>query len=95
MKHAFHILDILHCSGNVNKLAKFECIDSGLVFPRAHKKQESIWYKLNFMRGKPRANPQDYIDISNDDQLVFALKEGLKEAQILCESVNIKPKHNG
>ena len=57
MKHAFDILDVLHYSGNVTKLAKFECIDSGLVFPRAHKKQESIWYKLNFMHGKPNWEP--------------------------------------
>ena len=95
MERAFDISDVLHCSGNVNKLAKFECIDNGLVFPRAHKKQESIWSKLNFMHDKPLANLKDYIDISNDDQLVFALKEGLKEAQILCESLNMKPKHNG
>ena len=87
--------DVLHCRGNVNKLVKFDCIDSGLVIPRTHKKKESIWSKLNFMHGKPLANLQDYIDISNDDQLVFALKEGLKEAQILCESLNMKPKHNG
>ena len=79
--------DVLHCRGNVNKLVKFDCIDSGLVIPRTHKKKESIWSKLNFMYGKPHANLQDYIDISNDDHIVFALKEGLKEAQILCEFV--------
>ena len=38
------------------------------------------------MYGKPHANLQDYIDISKfDDQLVFALKDGSKEAQILFE----------
>ena len=82
MESAFDISDVLHCSGNVNKLAKFECIDTGLAFPKAHKKQESIWSKLNFMHGKPLANLQDYIYISNDDKLVFPLEEGLKEAQI-------------
>ena len=48
MERAFDISDVLHCSGNVNKLAKFECIDSGLVFPRAHKKQELIDDDLHF-----------------------------------------------
>ena len=92
---ALDISDVLHCSENVNKLAKFECIDIGLVFPRAQKKQDKIWSKFNFMHGKPLANLQDYIDISNNDQLFFALNKGLKEAPILCESLNMKPKRNG
>ena len=79
MEHAFDISDVLHCSGN-------ECIDCGLFFKRAHKKRESIWCKIKFMHGKPLGNLQDYIDISKfDDQLVFALKDGSKEAQILFE----------
>ena len=32
MERAFDLSDLLHCIGNLNKLAKFECNDKGLVF---------------------------------------------------------------
>ena len=60
MERSFDLTDLLHCTGNLNKLAKFECSDSGLVFSQAHKKQECIQEDLNKKGGVARANLKDY-----------------------------------
>ncbi|MCO5582122.1 hypothetical protein L7F22_036012 [Adiantum nelumboides] len=91
MERAFDLSDLLHCTGNLNRLASFECFDNGLIFSQAHKKQECIWKELNKQNNVPMANLKDYKEVDDDNKNIASLKEGLKLAQDLCKSLNMEP----
>lgn len=69
-------------------MSAIEYGDNGLEFDRAHNKQTNIWEKLH-LRLEQKLG--DYSAMGTDEDVVFALKEGLKEVQSMLIILNMAP----
>lgn len=81
--------DLLSSAGALNRISEFQA-GSNLSFPAAHSKQENIWVDMNHMPGIPLANLNNYTVVSTDEQIVYALKEGLAEAKVMCRELGME-----
>jgi hypothetical protein len=84
MERAYDFHELLGCANTINYLARIEYRDNGLKFNRQHNKQKNIWGTLHpLVEGQPPVDLDDYSNICTDNDLVLALKQGLREAQSL------------
>jgi hypothetical protein len=73
-------------------LAAIEYRNNGLKFDRVHNKQQNVWGDLHpLAEGKTPPNLGGYLHISDDSNIVNALKEGLKEAQSMLRILYMAP----
>ena len=92
MEQAYDFQELVVCANTVNWLAAIEYGHNGLKFDRAHNKQRNIWAKLHPLEaGQSPANLADYSAIAIDQDIVAALKEGLKAAQTQLKVLNMAP----
>jgi hypothetical protein len=92
MERAYDFHELVGCASTVNKLAAIEYGENGLKFDRAHNKQHNIWAELHPLEpGQEPVNLADYSDLASDADFVSALKEGLKAAQSMLNSLNMAP----
>ena len=92
MERAYDFQELLGAANTVNHLSQIEYGGNGLKFERAHNKMNNIWAKLHKLEGdEVEPNLGDYSAVSTDEQVITALKEGLKEAQRMFNSLNMAP----
>ena len=92
MERAYDFQELVGCANTVNQLAAIEYGPNGLQFGRAHNKQQNIWADLHPLeRGQSPADLGDYSELAKEEDLVVALKEGLKAAQAQLKSLNMAP----
>jgi hypothetical protein len=92
MERAYDFQELLNCTNALNHLAAIEYGENGLKFPRAHNKQKNIWADMHpLAEGEVPAVLDDYSLIKSDEDVVLALKEGLKEAQAMIRTLNMAP----
>ena len=92
MERAYDFQELLGAANTVNHLSQIEYGGNGLKFERAHNKMNNIWAKLHKLEGdEVEPNLGDYSAVSTDEQVITALKEGLKEAQRMINSLNMAP----
>ena len=79
MERSYDFHDLVNTSNTLNRLSSVEYGENGLQFGRVHNKVEIIWSKLHPLReGEIVADLADYSFISTDQDIIAALKEGLK-----------------
>jgi hypothetical protein len=92
MERAYDFHELVNCANTLNQLTAIEYGDNGLQFARVHNKQQNIWYELRPLpEGQEKSNLADYSELTIDDEIILALKEGLKEAQGLLWILNMAP----
>ena len=92
MERAYDFHELVGCANTVNQLAAIEYGHNGLQFDRAHNKQCNVWSDLHPLQpGEEEADLSDYIALGSDEDFVTALKEGLKAAQSMLNSLNMAP----
>ena len=92
MERAYDFKELLNCSNALNHLVAIEYGENGLKFPRAHNKQKNIWADMHpLAEGEQCGNLADYSLIGSDEDVVLALKDGLKEAQAMIRTLNMAP----
>jgi hypothetical protein len=92
MERAYDFNELLGAANTVNHLSQMEYGGNGLKFARAHNKMNNIWGKLHKLEVEElEPNLGDYSAVSTNDDVVTALKEGLKEAQRMINSLNMAP----
>jgi hypothetical protein len=92
MEKAYNFHELITCTNALNQLSAVEYGKNGLKFSRVHNKQKNVWANLYPLEvGEEVANLVDYSGLEGDEGIIFALKEGLKEAQGLIRVLNMAP----
>jgi hypothetical protein len=82
MEQAYDFHELLGCANTINHLAGIEYGDNGLKFIRQHNKQKNIWGTIHpLAEGQHPIDLGDYSNICTNNDLILALKQGLREAQ--------------
>ena len=92
MERAYDFHELLSSANTVNHLSQIEYGGNGIKFGRAHNKMNNIWAKLHGLEeGETAPDLGDYSGVATNEAVVDALKEGLKLAQRLINSLNMAP----
>ena len=92
MERAYDFQELVGCANTVNQLVAIEYAENGLRFDRAHNKQRNIWADLHPLEaGEAPANLANFSSLSTNEDIIVALREGLKEAQSLLTTLNMAP----
>jgi hypothetical protein len=93
LERAYDFHELVNTANTVNRLAAVEYGANGLKFNRVHNKMTNVWADLHPLA--PEELPCDlgnYSLITTNDDVIAALKEGLKEAQRLLRALNMGPR---
>ena len=92
MERAYDFQELLGAANTVNRLSAIEYGSNGIRFGQAYNKMTNIWAKLHKLE-EDEVEPDlvDYTTVSSNREVVTALKEGLKEAQKMLNSLNMAP----
>ena len=92
MERAYDFRELLGAANTINHLSQIEYGKNGIKFGRVHNKMTNIWAKLHKL-GEDEVVPDlgDYSLVSSNNEVVLALKEGLKDAQKMMNSLNMAP----
>ena len=92
MERAYDFHKLVICTNTLNQLIAIEYGDKGLQFARAHNKQRNVWFELYPLpEGQEKPNLANYLELTIDNEIILALKEGLKEPQGLLRILNMAP----
>ena len=92
MERAYNFHELLTWANMLNQLAAIEYENNGLKFDRVHNKQWNVWEDLHLLaERKTPPNLGGYLHISDDSNINNALKEGLKEAQLVLRILYMAP----
>jgi hypothetical protein len=84
MKRSYDFHDLDNTANTLKRLFGVEYGENGLQFGRIHNKVENIWFVLHpLVQGQTPSNLNDYSLVATDDDIIIALKEGFKEAQVM------------
>lgn len=90
--------DLLETTNALNRVAEFQALGE-LLFPATHLKQENIWHVLEKKAGPDgleiTCDLGNYSTVDNSDKIIYALEEGMREAQEMCLKVGICCKEKG
>ena len=79
MERAYDFQESLGAANTVNYLSQIEYGGNGIKFGRAHYKMTNIWAKLDLLaEDEVASNLGDYSAVSTNEEVLTALKEGLK-----------------
>ena len=92
MERAHDFYKLVSCANTLNHLSQIEYGGNVIKFGRAHDKRNNIWAKLHGLQEiEPEPNLGDYTNVAIKTLVIEALKEGLKLAQRLLNSLNTAP----
>jgi len=95
MERAYDFQELLGAANTVNRLSQMEYGSNGLKFGRAHNKMTNIWAKLHpLSEDEVQPDLGNYRAVGTNGEVVTALKEGLREAQKIINSLNMAPNPN-
>jgi hypothetical protein len=92
MEKAYNFHEMINCANVLDQLSIVEYKKNGLKFGHVLNNQKNVWTNLHPLEeGERAANLADFYDLANDDDIVGAFKEYLKEAQGLIGVLNMAP----
>lgn len=92
MERAYDFHELVSCANTLNHLSQIEYGENGMKFGRTHNKMNNIWAKMHQLQeNESAANLGDYSAVHSNEEVVSALKEGLKDAQQMLNSLNMAP----
>jgi len=92
MERAYNFHKLVVCANTVNHLSQIEYGGNGIKFGQAHNKMNNIWGKMHELRdNEVPPNLANYTVVATDELVIEALKEGLKDAQRLINTLNMAP----
>ncbi|KAL2651525.1 hypothetical protein R1flu_019653 [Riccia fluitans] len=82
--------DLVDCVSGLNHLAALEYGEEAMKLPKAHVKQRTICASLHPLPpGHVKPDLSDFARLATNDQIIKALKIGLKQAQTLLTQLNM------
>jgi hypothetical protein len=83
LERTYDFHELVALAHTLNHLAEIEFGHAnGLQFRWAHNKMENVWARLHLLKDhEAPCDLEDYIEMGSKDDIVAALKEGLREAQ--------------
>jgi len=91
-ERAYDFHKLLYTANTLNHMSAIEYGQNGLAFKKQHNKMDNVWEALHPLQpDELRCNWGDYSLIPDNDSIVGALREGLKEAQQMMRVLNMAP----
>ena len=91
-ERAYDFHELLNTGNTLNHMSAIEYGQNGLAFKNQYNKVDNVWEALHPLQpGELRCNLGDYRLIPDNDSVVGALQEGLKEAQQMMQVLNMAP----
>ena len=92
MERSYDFHELVSCANIVNHLSAIEYRGNSIKFGRAHNKMNNIWGKLHELKDdETTLDLGEYTAVSTIADVIAALKEGLKDAQWMINSLNMVP----
>ena len=80
-ERAYDFHELVNTANTLNHLSAIEYGENGLKFGKLHNKMENIWADLHKLEnGETPCDLGDYSAVGSNDDVIAALKEGLKAA---------------
>ena len=91
-ERAYDFHELLGTANTLNHLSEVEYAENGLKFNKQHNKMENIWAQIHPLgANEGPCNLGDYTDISTNAEVVSALQEGFRMAQMMLRHLNMAP----